>query len=362
MDTYIETPVSFLKPESLMQAIEDYNRRAITIDDLRQTQDQAVATLVEQQQQAGLSTITDGGLYRIHGLRDFWIELNGVEGSLVLGGHLYQNQNAGEVIPKITGRISENVHNKVYKYLSFLTDRVGQSQIVRVDLPAPALFLLDALRNGWVEAPVYKDNLDLLIQDIAEAYNDTLKRCYELGCRQALLIDRSWQRLSDPEGSKRLLEGGINVDELAQLLLKVNEMALAELPADMRTTLYVPVNVLVDDDCTEVLNVLFSHREVDAFMFDYPLSNPEAISMLKHFPADRELVLGIVDAKHPQIEKNETVRSRLQPAIDILHPERIGITTIGGFQPDPGLYDMLAFTPDDQWHKIDQLKDIATTN
>lgn len=66
------------------------------------------------------------------------------------------------MIPKITGRISANAKNKVYENLSFLQNRVGHGSIVRGDLPAPALFLLDALRNEWIEPPEYKSDHDML--------------------------------------------------------------------------------------------------------------------------------------------------------------------------------------------------------
>lgn len=359
MELYIETPVTFLVPENLVQVREQYHNRQITAKELAEKQDEAVAQLVEQQKAAGLPIITQGALRRTNGVRDFWLSLNGITETLVLSGHVFQNQNSGEVVPRITGQITANVNNQLYNHFSFLQDRAGKDSVVRMDLPAPALFLLDAVRNEWIDTPLYQDNLEALANDIAKAYNDTLRQLYAMGCRRVLMIDRSWQRLCDSNSANRLLQGGINIVEFMWLMRRVNDMALDRLHDDMFTILDVPVNVPLSDHCTDVIKALFSHKNVDAFMFAYPISNPDAIEMIKLFPTDKQLILGVVDSKHPQLEKIEDIRQRVSQAASYLPADAsLGITTMGGFRGDPSLYSTLAFIPDDQWHKIGQLFEI----
>ncbi len=358
MELFVETPVSFLVNEDLGKKRELYRERQIGLPELEEAQDAAIAQLVEQQREAKLPVLTQGALRRTNGIRDFWLNLNGISETLVLGGHVFQDQNSGEVVPKVTGKIESNVNNKFYNHFSFLQNRAGQGVAVRLDLPAPALLLLDVVRNGWIDYPEYKTNVDTLVEDIGKAYNDSLQHLYEMGLRRVMLIDRSWQRLCDSDGARRLLQGGINIDEFMVKMRRVNDLALANLPADMYIILDVPVNVNISEKCSEVLDVLFGHENVKAYMFAYPKDNEEAVSLLRFFPEGKDLILGVVDAKHPQLEDMEEIRQRIKKVEQSLPLKRMGITTIGGFRGAPDMWDCTAFTPEDQWHKIAQLQQI----
>ncbi len=360
MKLFIETPVTFLVPDTLAEAREQYRNRLISAKELTEKQDEAVAQLIEQQLAAHMPQITQGALRRTNGVRDFWLRLNGITETLVLTGNVLQDQNSGEVIPRVTGKIEANVNNQLYNHFSFLQDRAGKDSVVRMDLPAPALFLLDAVRNKWIDADLYQDNVEALIADIAKAYNDTIRHLYDQGCRRVLLIDRSWQRLCDANAAKRLLLGGINIDEFMLQMRRVNDEALDDLPKDMYVILDVPVNVPLSEKCTDVVSVLFGHKNVNAFMFAYPQSHPEAVDLIKFFPADKELILGVVDPKYPQLEEEAVIRARIDEALSRLpYATTLGITTMGGFRGDPNVYQTSAFTPEDQWHKIELLQQLA---
>lgn len=360
MKLFIETPVTFLVPDELAEVRELYRNRMISVKELTEKQDEAVTHLIEQQRAANLPQITQGALRRTNGVRDFWLRLNGITETLVLTGNVLQDQNSGEVVPRITGKIQANDENQLYNHFSFLQNRAGKDSVVRMDLPAPALFLLDAVRNKWIDTDLYKDNIEGLTADIAKAYNDTIRHLYDQGCRRVLLIDRSWQRLCDSNAAKRLLLGGINIDEFMVQMRQVNEDALEGLPKDMYIILDVPVTVPLSEKCTDVVSVLFGHKNVNAFMFAYPQSHPEAVDLIKLFPGDKELILGVVDPKYPQLEEEAVIRARIDEALSRLpYATTLGITTMGGFRGDPNVYQTSAFTPEDQWRKLKLLQQLV---
>ena len=55
---------SFLRPEYLKKARENYNNKVITLEELKSIEDKAIIDLVAKQKEVGLSVITDGEFRR----------------------------------------------------------------------------------------------------------------------------------------------------------------------------------------------------------------------------------------------------------------------------------------------------------
>ena len=69
---------SLLRPQSLLDAREQHKRGAITFDELRAREDDAIRDVVRMQEDIGLQTATDGEFRRTSWHMDFIYQLNGV--------------------------------------------------------------------------------------------------------------------------------------------------------------------------------------------------------------------------------------------------------------------------------------------
>ncbi|MDN6203975.1 MAG: 5-methyltetrahydropteroyltriglutamate--homocysteine methyltransferase, partial [Tetragenococcus halophilus] len=51
---------SFLRPEALKQAREDFEQGNISAEELKEVEDQAIIDLIKKQEEVGLNAVTDG--------------------------------------------------------------------------------------------------------------------------------------------------------------------------------------------------------------------------------------------------------------------------------------------------------------
>jgi 5-methyltetrahydropteroyltriglutamate--homocysteine methyltransferase len=70
---------SLLRPRALLQAREEAARGAISADDLRAVEDDAIREAVRMQQEIGLRSVTDGEFRRASWHMDFIYEIAGVQ-------------------------------------------------------------------------------------------------------------------------------------------------------------------------------------------------------------------------------------------------------------------------------------------
>ena len=70
---------SFLRPENLKKAREDFKNGKITREDLKKVEDQEITKLIKKEKEAGLKFISDGEFRRSWWHYDFFWGLNGVE-------------------------------------------------------------------------------------------------------------------------------------------------------------------------------------------------------------------------------------------------------------------------------------------
>jgi len=69
---------SFLRPEALKQAREDFEQGNISAEELKEVEDQAIIDLIKKQEEVGLNAVTDGEFRRSWWHLDFFWGLNGV--------------------------------------------------------------------------------------------------------------------------------------------------------------------------------------------------------------------------------------------------------------------------------------------
>lgn len=354
MNKIFETPISFLKPETLIRAEEAYANRKIDLESLREIQDKEITSLVTKEKAVGLDIITDGAFRNLVGLRDFWIWLQGVTPTVVTSGHVYQNQNSGEVIPRVTSKIDHNPKHNILNNFSFLQGNVGENTLVRVDIPAPSHFLVELLRNGWYDTTVYP-SIDELAKDIYSAYRDTLRDLYDQGCRRILLIDPSWGRLCDDYASSRLVQGGIDLTKLPLYMLWANQDAIAELPEDMHIILYTPFEGAIEEECADIIQILVSHARVDSFMFDWPAKDKGILGYISNVPSGKDVILGISDPTQSQVEDFEDIKAVIDKVSAANTHIGVRISTKGGYVNNTDSIDFSSVTETDQWSKIGNL-------
>jgi 5-methyltetrahydropteroyltriglutamate--homocysteine methyltransferase len=95
---------------------------------------------------------------------------------------------------------------------------------------------------------------------------------------------------------------------------------------------------------------VFSHSRFDRFLLEYDDQRSGTFEPLRHVPADRTVVLGLVSSKVPRLESRDELRRRIDEAAKIIPLDRLALSPQCGFA---STHEGNRLTPDDQRLKLE---------
>lgn len=360
----IETVGSFLPREILINARHNFERGIISGQRLSEIEDDAVKEIVERQIACGLSYVTSGELRRKHWANDYWFGLNGISCEHIDSGHIYQHVETSADLLRISGKIQYNPNHPFFDDFLFLHETVAGRAKCRQTLPSPSNLLLEIYALSDARAEYSYSPHGNLIEDIAEAYRKTALRLYALGCNSLQYDDTALGLMCDDNYTKRLLQGGVDLLNLHDELIKVINVSLEGLPTEMETSIYISGGDKIVPEWEYIAypdNIMpkaFSTLCVDKFFIPFNLDNDYAINVLRHIPQTKEVIVGVADAHTPFSENPCCLKAMIDKIMKIVQPSRIGISHRTGFKLSS--YNERALLYEDQWRKITELSTVCT--
>jgi 5-methyltetrahydropteroyltriglutamate--homocysteine methyltransferase len=193
-----------------------------------------------------------------------------------------------------------------YEYLKTRTSS-------RVKMPIPGPFTL----SGRIEpGSVYRDRMDVAYA-LSDVINQELKALVAAGVDFIQMDEPSYAvHSSTPEEFVKLFNRtveGVNA-KISMHLCFGNYLGR---PVAKRT--YKPLLPHIFDMHLHQYAMEFANREM------------AEIEILKDFPADRELAVGLVDVKNYYCETPEDVAERIRRVLEVVPPERVTVTPDCGF-------------------------------
>lgn len=354
---------SFLRPEELKKARRQYENGEITRADLKAVEDKAIRELVKKEKAAGLKSVTDGEFRRSWWHLDFMWGIHGVEYKKVERGYQFKGEETRAETAGILGKIKftgEHPFLEHYKFLKELADEEGVE--ARQTIPAPAQLLLELQRpENIADVKFIYENQEDLINDIVKTYNQIIRAFYDLGCRNIQLDDCTWGTFCDRNLLKRLGYTEEQVKDTLNLFLKLNNLAIKDLPEDLIITTHVCRGNYHSTYASEgpydlVAEILFANANVDAFYLEFDDERSGGFEPLKYVPRDKQVVLGLVSSKTGKLESKETIIRRIEEATKYLDLDQICLSPQCGFASTE---EGNILTEEEQWNKIRLIKEIT---
>lgn len=360
-----ETIGSFLPDEKLIKARQEYESGHISRNRLTELENEAVRDIVERQIACGLTYITSGELRRKHWANDFWFGLDGISCQRIDSGRVYQPIEASTDHVFAAGRIAHNPRHPFFSDFSFLSEAVGGRALCRQTLPSPANLLLEIL--GLTEGrAVSSDRPDgQLVGDIAGAYRQTALQLYDLGCRSLQFDDTACGLMCDDNFTKRLLQGGVDLLKLHELIINVLNASVERLPDGLETSVYLSGGDTVVPEWEfieypdNIMPKVLSALDVSKFFLPFDYGNDYAVEVLRHIRGGKKVVLGIVDAHSPFPEDNAPLEQLISTAAHHIDPSLLAVSPRTGFKLSS--YSYRGLTYEDQWQKLSRLSAIAAS-
>lgn len=102
--------------------------------------------------------------------------------------------------------------------------------------------------------------------------------------------------------------------------------------------------------------VLFGTLNVDNFFLDNDSDRAGGFDPLRYMPGTKEVVLGLVSSKVPELESVADIKRRLDAASKYVPHDRLGLSPQCGFA---STYHGNMVTEEDQWRKLELVVKVA---
>ncbi len=352
---------SFLRPKAIKAARASFEQGKLSAHELKKVEDEKIVKLIEKQKEVGLKAVTDGEFRRSWWHLDFMWGLEGVEKKNSARGYQFHSIATRAETAALVGKIRFGDHPFLAHY-EFLKKAAGSGICARQSIPAPAQFLSELQRPENTEATerIYKNNEDL-IQDISLAYRNAIKSFYNLGCRSIQFDDCTWGMLCDENYMKIKLGAGVNLEEIKNLYLRVNNLALEDHPEDMTVATHVCrgnyASAWAGSGSYEpIAETLFKGENVDVFYLEFDTDRAGDFTPLRFVNREKLVVLGLISSKTGELEDKDIVISRIKEATQHIAINRLRLSPQCGFASTEEGNNL---TEEQQWNKLRLIKEIA---
>jgi 5-methyltetrahydropteroyltriglutamate--homocysteine methyltransferase len=328
---------SFLRPAKLAQARKQHASGELSAGGLRAVEDEAVREVVALQQAAGLRSVTDGEFRRATWHMDFVYQIGGISkapGNLL---STFTNEKGEITFTPDAIRVTRKLSMDTTIFgddFAFLQSIAGEST-PKLTIPAPSMVHYRSGVRAVVDESVYPDT-DEFWADLAAAYGEQVRRLAAQGCRYLQFDDTSLAYVNDPAQREYIAARGEDADRIHERYIALTNAAVAGRPADMALTVHLcrgnfRSSWVASGGYDFVAEALFNELDVDGFFLEYDDERSGGFEPLRFVPPGKQVVLGLVTTKRPQLESKDDLKRRIEAAAKFVPLDQLCLSGQCGF-------------------------------
>ena len=347
---------SLLRPATLKEARAKFSNGEIDAAALKAVEDREIERVIKKQEEVGLKSVTDGEFRRSWWHLDFLWGLDGVEKYVMDTGVAFSGLNTRNEGHKVTGKIGYSGHPMI-EHFKFVAAHTKQTP--KITIPAPSA-IYGRPAKPPIDAGVYP-KLDVMFEDLGLAYKKAVRAFADAGCRYLQLDEVFIAMLCDEKYRQQMKDRGDDPDKLGELYGDLINVAMSDIPADMRITMHMcrgnhKSTFMGEGGYEAVQEILFGKIKVHGFFMEYDSDRAGGFEPLKMVPKDRQVVLGLVTTKSGQLESKDDLKRRIDAASKYIPLEQLCLSPQCGFaSTEEG--NLLA--EDEQWAKLRMIVELA---
>ena len=326
---------SLLRPPALLAAREQHRQGHLSTAELTAIADEAVRTVVRQQEEIGLQAVTDGEFRRESWQMDFLKQIANV----VVGRSAVQvtfHTDEGDLARppsafRVAGKLSRPhpILLDQFRFLKSVTHAVA-----KLTIPSPSLLHFRGGRAA-VDAASYPELADFY-EDLARVYAQEIGDLAAAGCRYLQIDEVNLAYLCDPKFREQVRQLGEDPEELPLTYARLINRALAARPADMVVCLHLCRGNfegawLAEGGYEPVAETLFGRIDVDGYFLEYDTPRAGDFTPLRFVPPGKTVVLGLLTTKRAALENSEDLLRRIDEAARYVPLEQLCLSPQCGF-------------------------------
>jgi 5-methyltetrahydropteroyltriglutamate--homocysteine methyltransferase len=354
---------SLLRPPALMRARARFKAGEIDGDALREVEDEAILGVIELQREAGLRSVTDGEFRRTSWHMDFIYSLGGIEQVEGESIHVRFHSEEGEYdYSPPAMRVADTVtlpRTIFAEAFTFLRDNAHPDQTPKLTIPSPSMVHYRG-GNSSIDESVYPE-IDRFWDDLTGAYAAQLAGAYELGCRYLQLDDTSLAYINDPAQRAHIEEIGGDPDHLHEQYIANINRVLADKPDDLVVTTHLcrgnnQSMWAAEGGYDFVAEALFGDLDVNGYFLEFDDERSGTFEPLRFVPTGKQVVLGLVTTKRPELESKDLLKRRIEEASQYVDPDQLCLSPQCGFSSTE---EGNKLTIDEERAKLELLVEVA---
>jgi 5-methyltetrahydropteroyltriglutamate--homocysteine methyltransferase len=354
---------SLLRPPELTAARAQFKAGALDAAGLRAAEDAAILDVIELQRAAGLQTVTDGEFRRTSWHMDFIYQLGGVEQVEGEAIHVQFRSEEGEYdyappAMAITSQVTlpETIFADAF---GFLRDHAHPEQTPKLTIPSPSMVHYRG-GNSSLDPTAYPE-LDAFWADLTAAYAAQLRGVYDLGCRYLQLDDTSLAYINDPAQRAHITQIGGDPEHLHEQYIANINAVLADKPDDLVVTTHLcrgnnQSMWAAEGGYDFVAEALFGDLNVNGYFLEFDDERSGTFEPLRHVPAGKQVVLGLVTTKRPELEDADLLKRRIEEASRYVDIDQLCLSGQCGFSSTE---EGNRLTIDDEKRKLELIVSVA---
>jgi len=354
---------SLLRPPELAAARARFKAGEASADELGAVEDEAIAGVIALQREAGLRTASDGEFRRTSWHMDFIYSLGGIEQDESESIHVHFRSKDGEFdYSPPAMRVAAPItlpHTIFADAFTFLADHACDGQTPKLTIPSPSMVHYRG-GNASIDRSVYPE-LSGFWDDLISAYAEQVRGVYELGCRYLQLDDTSLAYINDPAQRAHIEQiGGDPAHLHEQYIANINRV-LAQKPDDLVVTTHLcrgnnQSMWVAEGGYDFVAEALFGDLRVDGYFLEFDDERSGSFEPLRFVPPGKQVVLGLVTTKQPQLEDKELLKRRIDEASRYVDADQLCLSPQCGFSSTE---EGNKLTIDEQRAKLELIVDVA---
>ena len=342
---------SLLRPTKLKDARNQYDEGKLTLEQLREIEDQAIREAVKLQESIGLSVVTDGEYRRLNFQDSFGESVSGydagkpslkfyesrVEGSSPL--RRWEIPDRGEqkgtavaqrrpAVAKLG--LTRNVPAAEFNFLRQVADRPGKVALIGPDRISQ--------RFDWQNSKAIYSGLDEFVDDVVKVEREIINGLVQAGCRYVQIDAPGYTAYVDRPSLDAMRGRGEDPKENFSRSIRADNAVLAGFD-DVTFGIHLcrgNQRSMWHREGTydEIAERLLNELNHDRFLFEYDTPRAGGFEPLRFLPKGKVIVLGLVSTKVPQLETVDELKRRIDAAAKYTPLEQIAISPQCGFSSD----------------------------
>ncbi len=353
---------SFLRPEKLKEARNQFDNGSIGYDQLKKVEDESITELITKVKELGYHVITDGEFRRATWHLDFMWGFDGVGHTPTKTGLPFHGEDAMVDDTYLVGKVGIKGEHPFVEHFKFVKQFEDENTVAKQTMPSPAQFLAQFTMpfNREHTLKYYATDKELA-EDIVKAYGKVINDLYEAGCRNIQLDDCTWGMMADKSGHLAYGTTQEGLIEIQKAHKDINNKVIANAPKDIVINTHVCRGNFHSTYANSgaydpVADILFGEENVDAYYLEFDDERSGGFEPLAKVSGDKKVVLGLITTKSPKLENKEEVIARIHKAEKYIPLDRLYLSPQCGFASCE-IGNKL--TAEEQWAKLKLVKEIA---